>query len=264
MRDTKTGPETGKLKVLLYDVESSPNVIYSWGVYEQNALRVIMHRQIICFAYKWLGDDKIHSYSLPDFKTFKTDPGNNRELIEKLHAVMTEADVVVGHNVIEFDDKMANADFIRHGLTPPSPHRRVDTLQFARSKFRFNSNKLNDIAILLKLGKKVDTGGFDLWARCMAGDLKAYAKMTTYCRNDVALLEKVYLKLRPWMKNHPDMNAIDQNDGCPVCRSKNLISQGYHVVKNGRKPRFQCKDCGKWASGKVVNRAGVAGWKFTG
>jgi hypothetical protein len=249
----------GRTRVLLFDIETSPNIAYIWGKYEQDALGdFVKERQIISFAWKWLGEKIVRVLALPMFKGYKKHPDDNRELITRLHKIISAADVVVGHNVDEFDDKMANAEFISYGLPPPPPHKTVDTLKVAKAKFRFNSNKLGDLGRRLGLGKKVDTGGFELWAGCLRGNRKSWARMMKYNKQDVVLLEKIYLKLRPWMGNHPDMNAIDGKIGCPICKSPNLQSRGWSISGSGRRKRFQCKACSKWSVGKLVKGE----WKF--
>lgn len=248
-----------QLKVLLFDIESSPNIAYIWGKYEQNALGdFIKERQIISVAWKWLGEEKVHILALPMLKSYKKHPDDNKELIIQLHKVISRADVVVAHNVDGFDAKMSNTDFIVNGLNPTPPHKTVDTLKVARSKFSFNSNKLDDLGARLGLGRKVKHSGFDLWAGCMHGDPKSWAKMMKYNIGDVVLLEKIYLKLRPWMTNHPDMNMSDGHIGCPSCRSIHLEHRGWNMNKQGKTPRLQCRDCGKWSRGKLVHRV----WKY--
>lgn len=247
------------VRVLLYDVESSPNLAYVWGKYEQNALGdFVKERQIISFAWKWLGEKQVHVLALPSFKSYARFPENNRALILKLHALFSQADIIVGHNIDDFDDKMANTDFIKHGLQPPPPHKTVDTLKVARSKFRFNSNKLDDLGAFLKLGRKIKHDGFGLWVRCLAGNNKAWSLMKRYNKNDVTLLERIYLRIRPWMTNHPNMTALDGKEACPTCRSKNIKRSGWLVLQNTKKQRFACKDCGRWFSGSVVQQK----WKF--
>lgn len=155
------------------------------------------------------------------------------------------------HNCKQFDIKWANRAFIKYELKPPSPYKVIDTLTMARSYFKFNSNRLNDLGQFLGVGSKLETGGFDLWKRCMLGDKKAFKKMCQYNRQDVVLLEKVYLKLRPYMHNHPVIST--QNSFiCPICGSSHLQSRGFIQLSGGvfRKRRYQCQECGKWCSGE--------------
>ena len=249
-------PETAR-KVFLFDVETSPNIGYTWGKWEQNVIKIIKHRQIFCFAWEWLGEvpkneERLGVLALPDFPGYKSNPDCNRLLIKRLHALISKADIVIAHNGTRFDDKRANSDFLKHGLTPPPPHKVIDTLAIARNRFDLNSNKLNDLGELLGVGRKMKHEGFELWEKCLAGDPKAWATMKAYNSQDVSLLKAVYLKLRPWMKNHPDMNAADGHTGCPTCRSTNMVRQGWNINAHGKSLRFRCKDCGKCSSGKLI------------
>jgi hypothetical protein len=80
----------------------------------------------------------------------------------------------------------------------------------------------------------------------MAGEKEAWDLMTEYCKQDVLLLEKVYLKLRPYINNHPNLSALTDSNCCPKCGSINIQYRGYAITAAGRYRRFQCKDCGGW------------------
>lgn len=151
------------------------------------------------------------------------------------------ADAVIAHNGLRFDFKWANREFIFHGLTPPSPYKPIDTLSIAKAKFNFNSNKLDDLGDYLGVGRKMKHEGFGLWKKCMAGDKRAFKKMVAYNKQDIILLESVYLKLRAW-GSHPLLNF---GIICPTCGSKNVIKRGFIRVVGGRKQRYQC-ECGRW------------------
>lgn len=230
-------------KILLIDLETSPNISYTWyGKYEVDVIDFIEEGYILSFAYKWLGKP-VKAYSLKDFKM------NKKKLIQKLWEVFNEADIIIAHNGKQFDIKWANRAFVYYGFKTPSPYKVIDTLTLARSKFKFNSNRLNDLGKYLGLGTKIETGGFQLWKKCMSGDRSAFNQMVKYNKQDVVLLEKVYIKLRPFMTNHPKVNL--EYDECEHCKSKNIISQGYKSLVGGfKRQQFQCKDCGHWFSSK--------------
>jgi len=223
-------------KVLLVDIETSPNLAYVWEKYEQNVLSFEKERELISFAYKWKGKS-VKSYCLNDC--------NARTLTKRLHDLFNEADIIIAHNGDRFDIKMANAFFVHHNLKPPSPYKTIDTLKIARSKFRFNSNKLNDLGEYLGLGGKIDTGGFKLWLECLKGNKNAWRKMKRYNKRDVVLLEKVYLKLRAWATNLPIMTT---GLICPTCGSTHIQFRGWNINKVYKSRRFQCQDCGHWSS----------------
>jgi hypothetical protein len=183
---------------------------------------------------------------------YRKDPKNNIELVRHILSLISEADIVLGHNAANFDNKRVNTEIIKHGLMPPPPYKTIDTLKVARQRFGFNFNSLKALAEFLGLPHKLETGGYKLWKDCGLGDMKAWAKMSRYCAGDTATLEALYMKFRPWAPNHPDMNARDGHIGCPVCRGVNLERRGSGVNAHGTYPRFQCRDCGKWAKGKAI------------
>jgi len=243
------------MKILLFDIETTPLLGYTWGKYEQDVISFVKENHLLCFAYKWLGERAVHAYSLPDFPGYKKDRENDRQLVQKLWDLFDEADAVIAHNGIDFDIKVANAFFARHGLRPPKPFKSIDTKREAKKRFRFNSNKLDDLGNYLGLGRKIDTGGIALWYGCMAGDASAWRKMVAYNKQDVVLLEKVYLKLRPWMETHPNLNVLEgRRDACPNCGGGHLQARGWNISRVARARRFQCRDCGAWSTGKREKR----------
>jgi hypothetical protein len=231
-------------KILLVDLETFPNVGYTWGKWEQNVIKFVKEWELAAFAYKWLDEKSIACHTRQDH--------SEKKLVGKLRDVLDEADIVIAHNGDAFDIKKSKAKFIQFGFSPPSLFRTVDTKKIAKSQFSFNSNSLNDLGETLGLGKKVDTGGFDLWLRCMANEPAAWAKMAKYNKQDVALLEKVYLKFRSWMPNHPSVALLAGNKkGCPTCGSSNVQARGFGVNAKSTYQKYQCMDCGHWHTGPI-------------
>lgn len=189
-------------RVLFIDIETFPLTIFSWGVYEQNALAVKEHSVICCYSAKWLNGRHI-TKALPDYKGYRAGKHNDKRLVAELWALLDAADVVVAQNGDAFDIKKINTRFVRYGLKPPSPYKTVDTLKVARRVFRFDSNKLDDLCAYLKIGRKLSTGGFGLWLGCMAGQRKAWARMKRYNAHDTRLLAALYARLLPWILTTP-------------------------------------------------------------
>lgn len=242
------------MKILLYDIETSPLLSYVWGLWQQDVLKVEADWYMLCFAAKWLGKRKIITSALSDYPLYKKNKENDREVIKALWKLLDEADIVIAHNGDRFDIRKSNARFIAHGLGPPSPYITIDTLKIARKYFKFDSNKLDELGRHLKIGRKVHTGGMKLWFDCMSGDLTAWRKMIRYNKQDVRLLQDVYLKLRPWHENHPSTNGInDEERRCTVCQSTNIHSRGKKQVASGLSyyKRYKCMDCGKWLKGRT-------------
>jgi len=240
------------MKILLYDIETSPNLGYIWGKYEQDVIEYEREGHMLSFAYKWLGEKTVKAYSLPDFPLYKKEPENDKALVKKLWELFNEADVVIAHNGDQFDMRKANAFFIANGLTPPSPYKTVDTKKVAKRYFMFNSNKLDDLGNYLGLGRKAQTGGFSLWKGCMEGNMEAWKKMVKYNKQDIVLLEEIYLKLLPWISNHPNVNIFDEKTAaCPNCGGQHIQKRGKGANALTTYQRYQCMDCGKWSKSKA-------------
>lgn len=231
-------------KILILDIETFPNIAYVWGKYQQNVIRFKQETCIATFTAKWLGNDQIIAKSLPDYKGYKPGSYDDKKLVIDLWKLFDEADIIVAHNGDSFDIPACVARFIFHGLQPPRPYKTVDTKLAVKRVARFNSNKLDDLGQLLELGKKIKTD-FDLWDGCINGNSESWAQMVSYNTQDVLLLEKLYLTLRPWMSNHPNLtNYIGGK--CPKCGSTEVQWRGYAITTTRSYRRFQCKGCGGW------------------
>lgn len=245
-----TGSEES-LKILLIDIETAPNLGWTWGKWEQNVIQFERETFMLSFTAKWLHSSKFITYGLSDFPDYDKDKQSDKELCRKLWDLLDEADVVIAHNGDSFDIKKTNARFIVNGLGPPSPYRTIDTKKVAKKYFSFNSNSLNDLGELFSLGHKAPTGGFKLWLDCMEGKKEAWKKMKQYNKQDVALLEKIYLKLRAWIKNHPNIGVNNSKHSCHACGSSNVQKRGYTYCRMSKYQRIHCKDCGSWSQGQI-------------
>lgn len=174
-------------RVLFLDIEITPALGWTWQKYETDIIEFEKQWRVLCVGYKWQGG--------------KTEIvwGNERKVIKKIRDLLDEADLAIGHNSDKFDLKKINTRIAYYNLKPPSKYKTLDTLKMAKKYWGMLSNKLNDIGIYMNLGKKIETGGFKLWKDCMAGNKKSWKLMTDYCKQDVDLLEKLYLKLLPWL-----------------------------------------------------------------
>jgi hypothetical protein len=231
-------------KILLFDVETSPNIGYTWGKWEQNVIRYVKEWELLSFAYKWLDSDTVHCVSRKN----KTE----RQLVIELRDLWADSDILVAHNGDEFDLKKARTKFLQHGLKPPPLNRSVDTKKVAKAQFAFNSNSLNDLGETLGLGRKLETGGFDLWLGCMRGEAASWNKMIEYNKQDVLLLEKVYLKMRAWHTSHPNLSADSIARACPVCQSDNVRKDGTRINRTIRQQRWHCNECGHYHTSTFI------------
>jgi DNA polymerase elongation subunit (family B) len=236
-----------KSKVLLFDLETFPNIAYVWGKWEQDVIKFQREWELASFAYKWLGESEVHCMSRRNL--------TEKQLVKNLLDLFNSADVLIAHNGDQFDIKKSRAKFIQFGFKPPAINKSIDTKKIAKSQFAFNSNSLNDLGETLGLGKKVETGGFDLWLRCMNNEKAAWGLMEKYNKQDVILLEKVYYKFRSWMPNHPNLAVLEDRAGCATCASTRIQYRGFTPTPKNKKRRYVCLDCGKWDTAALEKKA---------
>ena len=231
------------LKILLLDIESSPNTAHVWGLWQQNvSINQLMESSyVLCYAAKWLGQKEILFDSVHQSRP--------KTMLKGIHGLLNDADAVVHYNGTKFDIPTLNKEFLLHRFNPPSPYKQIDLLRVVRSNFRFPSNKLDYVAQRLGLGKKHEHEGHELWVKCMNGDKDAWKRMEKYNIQDVVLLESLYSTLLPWVRNHPNHNLFLDGHHCPNCASTNLQRRGNAISTTGAYQRYQCKDCGTWSQG---------------
>lgn len=245
-------------KIVIWDVENSHTVAAVFQLMNNDYIsheNVLQERYLISASWKLLGEKKVHSVSvLDDPKLFRKDPHNDRHVVETLHKVLSEADVIVAHNGDNFDIKLTEGRMLFHGLPALPPIPSIDTLKVAKSRLLLLSNKLDYLARFLGFGKKIPTRN-ELWLQVLQGDKKAIEEMVKYNKHDVVLLEKVFLKLQPYCANHINRQLFGL-EGCPRCGSKQYQSRGFHRAISRTYRRFQCNSChGWWKSTKPEGKA---------
>lgn len=192
MGTTRTITGGIKMKTLFLDIETTPMQVYTWGLFDQNISinQIIKSTEMLCFGARWLGEKKVI------FRSVHHD--GKKAMLEDLHKIMDEADVLVGWNSAGFDHKHINREFLENGMKPPSPVKDLDLMSITKSNFLFPSNKLDYVAQKLGVGSKVKHSGFSLWIKCMEGDEKSWKEMKAYQIQDVNLLVDLYDILIPW------------------------------------------------------------------
>lgn len=233
------------MRILTVDIETRPAEAYVWGLWDQNIgiNQIKVPPTLLCFAAKFHGERKTHFYSEWEH--------GRKAMAKALHRLFDEADAVVGWNSDKFDIRWIQAQFLEFGMAKPSPFAKVDLLKSVRKQVMLPSYKLDYVSQWLGIGKKVTTGGFDLWRDVMQGCPRAQRLMQRYNIMDVKLTEQVLDRLsdKGWVLGLPNA-SIDGGRCCtnPMCQSERLICRGFNQSKTRRYQRYQCKDCGTWMS----------------
>ncbi len=230
-----------KRRRLFFDIETCPNVALIWQSGFKLTIppeNIIRERAIICIAWKWEGNDKVHSLHWDKDQC-------DKKLLTKFVAVMHSADEIVTQNGDRFDTPWIRTRCLKHGISMSPDFVSIDTLKIARSKFRFNSNKLDYIATYLGIGEKQPTG-FGLWKDItLHKDKKAMKQMVEYCEHDVRLLEKVWDRMNQYA---PSKSSVAETlADCPECGSSDTKTTIQRKTAAGhKKTQLLCNGCGKF------------------
>lgn len=239
------------MRILFLDIEVSPTLATVWGIFNQNIAinQLIGDSEVLTWVARWYGEKEYHTGSLLR--------DGKRKMLKNVHDLLDAADAVVTWNGNGFDLKVLNKEFLLKGMSPYAPVKSVDLLQVSRNRFRFISNKMDYVAHQLGLGGKKRHRGHQMWLDCMARKPSAFAEMLEYNKQDVVLLEKLYVRFLPWITNHPNHSAYAERAVCTNCGSEDVQRRGTAVTRQMHYQRFQCGNCGSWFRGsKPIKRAG--------
>lgn len=231
-------------RMLVLDIETAPIKAWVWSRWKNNIYpdQLLGDWFMLTWAAKWIGEDKVYADAITSHEVREE---NDKRICENLWPLLNEADFVITHNGDKFDLKRIKARFLVNGLRPVTPYKSIDTKKMIAGQLGFSSNKLDELAKVFNFDGKHETD-FQLWADAMEGDEAAINRMDLYCRNDVVILEKVYLKVRPFIYNHPNItiNMISTSPRCTSCGSDKIYPEGEYLTQVNSFITYRCEDCG--------------------
>ena len=245
-------PKPDLPKILILDIETAPLRAFVWSRWKQNIYldQTISEWFMLTWSAKWLFSPEVISDKLTPDEAVSED---DERITKRLWNIINEADIIVAHNGDRFDVPKINTRFLLHGLPPTKPYKTVDTKVIAAKQFGFSSNKLDALAIYFGFDVKLDTD-FELWVNCLKGDETSLMYMEDYNRHDVELLEEVYLRLRPWIKGHPNLGLYMETESpvCGNCGSDHLHEDREYFTQVGRYKVYRC-ECGALSRVRTSN-----------
>lgn len=213
-------------RILILDVERLPGISQqSWWDRGDLKNRYIHHETVIreprttIVCAKW--------YDQPDVMRFaEWDNGGRPRFLKRVHSLISEADIVVGHNIDGADVPWLKGDFYlprighphRPDLPQLPPFKTVDTLKVLRREFKTGApfKSLNAFNQIVGLPGKTDTYDREAMERAVAGSVEDRERETDYCAGDVIATQWLYDWERPHIKNHPAL-FVDGQDRLTTC-----------------------------------------------
>jgi predicted RNA-binding Zn-ribbon protein involved in translation (DUF1610 family) len=239
-------------KILFFDLETAPMKAFVWGKWGVDIPDdfIIEDWFVFCWSAKWLWDDKIISMSLTKKEVKQC---NDKRIMKGLWNLFDEADIIVAHNLDKFDEKRSKTRFLKYDMGLPSPYQKVDTLKVLRRNFNITSNRLDYVAKrFLGIDGKMETEK-GLWQRVYNNDDGAMEAMVLYCEQDIRVLEDVYMYIRKYHRQHPNIALIEEDTGsltCKTCGHDEVEECGEHRTMVNAYTAYRCKDCGSISYGR--------------
>ena len=242
-------------RILTADIETLPLLTYNWSLFDEPRAidRIAKDWAVFSAAAKWMHKSRVEYVDT----RMRSEPSDDIELLRWLCEMLDEADIVLGQNVKKFDMRKIRARAIKHGLKPFREPLVVDTMLMAREVGAFTSNKLEYLSTLTDehKSKHAKYPGFALWLGILRNEQAAWEEARKYNVQDVKSTEKLYLRLRPWARTHPNLAHYykDEQRRCPRCGSPNIHATGETVFRGvSEYEEYECTDCGGFSRSRFT------------
>lgn len=174
---------------------------------------------IVCA--KWYGEPDV-------IRLAEWDKGGRNGFLRRVHGLMSDADIIVGHNIDNADIPWLKGDLfvprvghpLRPRFRPLPPFKTVDTLKVLRREFKTGVpfKSLDAFCQIVGIPGKTDHYDRDAMERAVSGSTVDRERLIEYCAGDVIATEWLYDWQRPHIKNHPTM-FVDGQDRLMTCRA---------------------------------------------
>ncbi|GHJ59148.1 hypothetical protein NOK12_16660 [Nocardioides sp. OK12] len=243
-------------RILILDVERLPGITQqSWWDRGDLKNRYVHHETvtreprttIVCA--KWYDSGEV-------IRLAEWDKGGRGAFLKRVHRLVSEADILVGHNVDNADVPWLKGDFylprIGHSHRPKLPvlpePKTVDTLKVLRRQFKSGApfKGLDAFCQVVGIPSKTDRYDRDAMERAVAGSVEDRQRLTDYCEGDVIATQWLYDWQRPHIKNHPALFVDGQNklDTCRACGHETKPIAKRYVADVMTYTMQRCVECG--------------------
>jgi len=200
---------------------------------------------------KWYDSDEV-------IELTEWDKDGRPAFLKKVHTLMSQADIIVGHNLDNADVPWLQGDLYfrkighkhRPNLPPLPPFKTVDTLKVARQfKGGVPFKSLDALCQILEIPAKTDEYDRDRMERAAAGSIEDRERLVAYCTGDVIATQGLYDALRPHIKNHPALffDGKDKLTVCNRCGGETEPTARRYVANVLSYSMLKCTSCGAYS-----------------
>lgn len=226
------------------DLETLYMELAGWNLYQDRFATnsILRDSCLLSWAGLYVKSGQIESDILTETEAVERD---SYRVASSARDFIHSCNILIGHNIKQFDDKIFNTEFLLHELKPVE-HSLIDTLEIVRAKFRFPSNKLAYINQRLGIKQKMENEGLTLWIKCSRGEKESLDSMLEYNICDTVATEELYWKVRPFAGRgvptfQPYAESITRTCDCGCM---DFVQDGFFRTNGGKYNRLVCSNCG--------------------
>lgn len=252
-------------RILILDVERLPGITQQrWWSRGDLKNRYIHHETVIreprttIVCCKWHDEPEVMRFA-------EWDKGGRGTFLKRVHSLVSQADIIVGHNVDGADIPWLLGDFylprIGHPHVPNLPLlpdigptgviKTVDTLKILRKRFKTGMPFKGLDAALQILGHsgKTDRYDPDAMERAVAGSIEDRERLVDYCEGDVIGGQWIYDWSRPHHKSHPHLFVDGQSSltTCNRCGHETGDAARRYIANVLSYSMRKCTSCGAYS-----------------
>jgi len=210
-------------KVLVYDIETSRATakVFWTGKQYVGYKQIVKQPSIISISFKWIGEDTVH-----DLVWDKNH--NDKKMVKEFLKHYNKADMVIGFNNDNFDNRWINAVAMKNDLHVNTFVKSMDLYKQEKRLFRLLSYSMDFSSLFAKVERKQSHEGMLMWDMVEDGtpeQQKEYLrKMVNYNVGDIITTEELYIRLLPYLKHKIHFGVLNGEEKwtCPNTGSKEV------------------------------------------
>lgn len=236
-------------RILFLDIETAPIEARVWSRFDVTVgvNQITRDWFIMSYAAKFRGEDTIYYLD----QRYAEPIEDESQLLEGIHHLMSQADIIVAHNGKKFDFKKLATRFAKFKMAPMGIKRYMDTMVMAKKVFSLTSNSLDFVASFFGIQGKFKSRKFigqELWNACLDKNMEAWEEMEIYNKQDVVVLEEVFEELLPYDRTLNLTPYLEENT-C-TCGSTGFKRHDYFVSQVSKIIIYKCVSCQKEYKGR--------------
>ena len=152
---------------------------------------------VLAACIKPATSNKIITLRIDDYKNYKKDLCNDKQLILDIADEVEKFDVICHYNGDLFDLPFLDTRLAIHGIRKRiSLVHSIDLLPIVKKKMRLHSNRLDTVACALGLSEEKTRLLPQVWQRASHGSKADLDYIVEHCQKDVLVLEEAFKRLK--------------------------------------------------------------------